>query len=200
MFHHGHEMKAKAGNIFRRTRISFLSRVSEERGSISILIVGLFSVLLITSFILIDISSIYIAKRSLTLATEAAAQRGVTHLDEAAYYRGEFNVNRLDISVWGFGQKDPGIPIDCDEGLLDAQRVLDSWEGRGADVTTSNLEDVRLFGYSCDGYQMKIRSTGRATLPIPIPFIDVEEVELTSEASAIGERAITNNYSGIDIG
>ena len=194
------KVKVVAGNSYRSAKNTFLSRVREERGSISILIVGLFSLLLITSFILIDISSIYIAKRSLTLATEAAAQRGVTHLDEAAYYRGEFNVNRLDISVWGIGQRDPGIPINCDEGLQEAKRVLNSWEGRGADVTTSNLENVKLYGFSCDGYQMKILSTGRATLPIPIPFIDAAEVELKSEASAIGERAITNNYSGINIG
>jgi hypothetical protein len=183
-----------------KTVNKLIRRISETRGSISILIVGLFSVLLFTSLILIDISSIYIAKRTLTLATEAAAQQGVKNLDQAAYYRGEFNVNRFDLSVWGFGEKDPGIPIDCEDGLRDAEKVLGGWEGRDENVSTSNLESVRLLGFSCDGFQMKIKAAARALLPIPLPFLDIHQVELTSQASAIAERAITNNYSGVDIG
>ena len=194
MYPHGHENMR--GPTF-KSRRNFLS---ETRGSISILTLGLFSILLVTSLILIDISSIYISKRSLTLATEAAAQQGVKNLDAEAYYRGEFNVNRLDISVYGFGQSDPGIPIDCDNGVLDARRVLNGWQAREGSDSSGNLRSIVLLSFNCDGYEMAIQSQASAQLPIPIPFIDIQEVRLISQASAIAERATTNNFSGIDIG
>lgn len=53
----------------------------EDRGSISILTLGLFGVVLLTSLLLIDISAAYLAKRSLTLALEAASQQGLKNLD-----------------------------------------------------------------------------------------------------------------------
>lgn len=172
----------------------------DTRGSISILTVGLFGIVLLTSLILIDISSIYIAKRSLTLATEAAAQQGVKNLNLDAYYRGEFNVNRFNLSVYGFGEEDPGIPIDCGRGVQDVERVLKGWEDRDIGASTGNLQNVTLLGAECDGYEMAVRSQARAELPIHIPFIDFHEVDLFSKASAIAERATTNNFSGIDIG
>ena len=51
--------------------------LAEERGSLSVLILSFFMTILITLVALTDISAIYFAKRSLTHATEAAAQRGV---------------------------------------------------------------------------------------------------------------------------
>lgn len=170
------------------------------RGSISVLTIGLFSILLITSLILIDISSIYISKRSLTLATEAAAQQGVKNLNLGAYYRGEFNVNRFNLSVYGFGENDPGIPIDCGRGAQDAGRVLKGWEARDEGVSTGNLRNIDLLRADCNGFEMAIWSQARAKLPIPIPFIDFHEVNLFSRATAIAERASTNNYSGLNIG
>jgi Flp pilus assembly protein TadG len=71
----------------------------DERGSISLLIMSLFMATVIVSIILTNISSIYLAKRALTQATEAAAQRGVRNLDVDSYYQGEYNTRcteRLD--------------------------------------------------------------------------------------------------------
>jgi hypothetical protein len=39
-----------------------------------------------------------------------------------------------------------------------------------------------------------------AQIPIPIPFINQDEVAIHSFAGAVGERAKTNNYYGFDIG
>ena len=172
----------------------------DRRGSISIITIGLFSILLITSLILTDITAIYLAKRSLTMAAEAAAQQGVSNLDKAAYYKGEFNSTKMSLTVWGAGESDPGIPIDCGAGRDDARRVLQSWSDLGGGVSQSNLSEISLTNYSCDGFQIQVGASGVAKLPIPIPFFDLDEVLLSSSVSTIGERASSNNYSGVDIG
>ena len=76
-------------------------KLQDERGSISLLILALFMLVLITLIVLTDISSVYIAKRALTQATEAATQRGVRNLDLEKYYAREYNVNRFAANLTG---------------------------------------------------------------------------------------------------
>ena len=184
-----------------RHGLKFLERIKTDcRGSISIITLGLFSILLVTALILTDITSIYLAKRNLTLAAEAAAQQGVSNLDKTRYYSGEFNSTRMSINVWGAGEKDPGIPIDCEAGREDVQQVLNSWSDLGEGVSQSNLSEISMTDFTCDGYQIRLSVQGLARLPIPIPFIKVDTVSLVSTVSTIGERASSNNYSGLDVG
>lgn len=171
-------------------------KLQSERGSISIFTIGLFSIVLVTALILTNISSIYLAKRSLTLATEAAAQRGVKNLDEQAYYQGEFNAIKMGQTIAGLGEDDPGIPIDCGAGGRDASEVLAGW----SDYTVGENQEIELISFECDGFQILLRTSQIVELPIPIPFIDIREVRIESTVSSLGERAKTNNYSGIDIG
>ena len=173
---------------------------SDEKGSISVITLGLFLITLTTCLILTDISSIYLAKRSLSLATEAALQRGMKNLDEAAYYSGEYNFNQLLVNSFGGAESDPGIPINCEKGLQDIREVLQGWQGRGAASTRENVDELRLTDFRCDGFQIYIESAAIARIPIRIPFINIDEVAINSYAGAIGERAETNNYYGFDIG
>jgi hypothetical protein len=62
------------------------------------------------------------------------------------------------------------------------------------------MNSVALSDFRCDGFQIYLESSATAILPIPIPFIDISEVSLSSYAGAVGERAETNNYYGFDIG
>lgn len=169
---------------------------TSDRGSISILTIGLFSVVMVTALILTDISSIYFAKRSLTLATEAAAQRGAKNLDLEAYYQGEFNAIQWGLTIAGMGEEDPGIPIDCNAGIRDASEVLAGWR----DNTVGDGQPIELTSFDCDGFQILLTTSQRVELPIPIPFIDIRQVRIESTVSSLGERAKSNNYSGIDIG
>ncbi len=177
-----------------------ICRLKSDRGSISILIFGLFSVVLITALMLTNISSIYIAKRTLTLATEAAAQQGAKNLDAKAYYSGEFNLTRAQLTLLGMGEKDPGIPIDCTAGSRDAAIVLSSWDSRDISSNTRNLTSIEVDEISCDGFEISISTLGIVRIPIPIPFIELEFIKIQSRASAIPERADTNNYMGFDFG
>ena len=175
-------------------------RFKSERGSISLLTIGLFMVTLLTCLVLTDISSIYLAKRSLTLAAEAAVQKGMKNLDEASYYSGEFNISRGILTFLGEGESDPGIPINCSAGFSDVNRVLEAWQSEGAASTRENIESIEISKFSCDGFQMYLQTVATVRIPFQLPFIDIDQVKLTSSAGAVGERAETNNYYGFDIG
>ncbi|CAB4628799.1 MAG: hypothetical protein F2602_05205 [Actinobacteria bacterium] len=174
--------------------------LSSSRGSISVLTLGLFGIVLLTALILTNISAIYIAKRTLSLATEAAVQQGVKNLDMQAYYTGENNLSRAALTLLGLGESDPGIPIDCSAGSRDAEMVINSWSHRDSDSYSSNLSSIQISTITCDGFQMEISTVASVAIPIPIPFINLEEIRIQSRASAIPERADSNNYMGLDIG
>lgn len=173
--------------------------LGNQTGSISVLTIGLFSVLLATTLILTDITSVYLAKRVLSQATEAATLRGVTNLDQLAYYQGEYNALELGSSVIGQGQEDSGIPIDCSAGAADTAEVLQSWQGKGIRLTRKNLTEIQLTSFQCDGFEIDIETSAKAQLPVRIPFLNLTEVEIYSHASAIPERAATYNFYGFDI-
>jgi hypothetical protein len=174
--------------------------LKNDRGSISVITIGLFVILLTLALILTDISSIYLAKRSLSLASEAAVQFGMKNLDAETYYSGEYNLNQLLVNTLGQSEEDPGIPIDCSAGINDVRQVLYDWQGNSAASKRENVEQVLLTDFQCDGFQIYIETTAIAHIPIPIPFIGIDEVSIQTYAGAVGERAETNNYYGFDIG
>ena len=65
------------------------SKVKDERGSLSVVIIGLFVITVASLMVMTDIATVMVAKRSLTQATEAAAMRGVHTLDRDTYYSGK---------------------------------------------------------------------------------------------------------------
>jgi hypothetical protein len=172
----------------------------DESGSISILIMGLFLLSVITLMVLTDISSVYLAKRTLTQATEAAAQRGVRNLDLEKYYEKRYTAVRFGLNLLGDGEKDPGIPIDCTKGRADAVDALNSWIRMDTSITRKNLVAIRIEEISCDGYELGIRTSARAVLPFKLPLLNQSEVAITSMVGIFDERKVTTNYYGVNIG
>jgi hypothetical protein len=183
--------------MMRKVRYKILR---DERGSISILIMGLFLLSVITLMVLTDISSVYLAKRTLTQATEAAAQRGVRNLDLQKYYEKSYTSVRFGLNLFGNGEKDPGIPIDCTKGRADAVDALNSWIRMDASITRKNLVAVKIEEISCDGYELGIRTSARAVLPFNLPLVNQSEVAITSNVGIFDERKVTTNYYGVNIG
>lgn len=175
-------------------------KLHDDRGSISLLILGLFMLTLITLIVLTDISSIYIAKRALTQATEAAAQRGVRNLDLEKYYAREYNANRLVANLLLNGEKDPGIPINCEKGRSDSFGALRDWGTLGGAISRKNLSNIQIRDFQCDGYEIGIYSSARVTLPFVLPFIGLETVDIFSKVGTFAERKITTNYYGLNLG
>ena len=171
----------------------------DERGSISLLVMSLFMIIVITSVILTDVSSIYLAKRSLTQGTEAAAQRAARNLDYEKYYDSKYTAVNLVRNIFGTAETDPGIPIDCRKGESDAYEALSDWSQSGPAVTRVNLKDVRVDVLSCDGYEVSLATSATAALPFVIPFTGVKEVRIQSRVGTIDERKITSNFYGVSI-
>jgi len=174
--------------------------VKADRGSISLVVMSLFLITVVTIAILTDISSIYLAKRSLTQATEAAAQRGVRNLNTDAYYRGEYNVTKSLLALAGNGESDPGIPIDCEKGRSDVIRALADWSSAGASVMRRNLGAISLQKLSCDGFQISLTTSSTAVLPFYLPFTGISQVQISASVGSIDERRNTANYYGMNIG
>ena len=155
---------------------------------------------LIVVAILTDVSSVYLAKRSLTQATEAAAQRGSRNLDLERYYRGEYNLTRFLVGLTGEGEKDPGIPIDCSLGQRDSLNTIRDWSASGPSIMRRNMSQISLIDMRCDGYEIALRTSSEVALPFVIPFIGIDKVRIYSSVGSIDERKITSNYYGINIG
>jgi Flp pilus assembly protein TadG len=122
----------------------------DERGSISLVVITLFLVSVMTALVTTDIASIAIAKRSLTQATEAAAQRGVRNLDLRAYYSGEFDLTTMASNLFGIGPKDPGVPIDCSKALGDVQGALADWSSGEKSLRRGEITALRINEIRCD--------------------------------------------------
>lgn len=172
----------------------------DDRGSISLLVMSLFLITVVTIAILSDISSVYLAKRSLTQATEAAAQRGARNLNVDAYYRGEYNVAKSLLALAGYGEVDPGIPIDCEKGRNDAVHALADWSSAGGSVMFRNLGVISLQKISCDGYRIALTTTSTASLPFLLPFTGISKVQISVSVGSVDERKTTSNYYGANLG
>jgi hypothetical protein len=159
---------------------------------------------LIVLVILTNISSIYLAKRALTQASEAAVQRGVRNLDLQMYYQSDYNFWQFAWNLTGEGETDPGIPIDCQKGRDDALSAMAKWmqlsESKETANGRENLEDIRVNRVECDGYQLSISTSADVRLPFLLPFINLDYVEISTTVASIAQRRITTNYYGIDIG
>lgn len=178
----------------------FVSAVRSERGSLSVLILSLFMTILITLIILSDISSVYFAKRSLTVAAEAAAQRGVRNLDLEKYYQSKYNLTKLLLNLTDAREKDPGIPIDCAKGEVDARSTINEFSAKRSSLLGSHIGQIRIDQIACDGYQLSIQASSTAKLPFVLPFINISEVAITSQVGTFDERKVTTNYYGFNIG
>lgn len=143
---------------------------------------------LLTLLVLTDISSIYLAKRSLTQVTEAAAQRGARNLDLAKYYSGTYTVKKLASNLLNGPDQDPGIPIDCSKAYIDANTSLNDLSSLENAVTRDNLKNVTLLEISCDGFQLSIITSAIAKLPFVLPFTGISELRITSRVGIFDER------------
>jgi len=172
----------------------------EDGGSLSVLILSLFMTVVITLVILTDISTIYFAKRSLTQATEAAAQRGVRNLDLDAYYRGKYNVNQFLKNFSNEREMDPGIPIDCSKGENDVHDAINEFSNNRANLFGQHLGAIKIKTIACDGYQISLETSSIATLPFVLPFINLSSIEISSQIGTFDERKVSTSYYGINIG
>ena len=173
--------------------------ISDESGSISVVVITLFLILVSSLTGITNVAAVGVAKRSLTQATEAAAQRGVRNLDESSYYQGEFDAATQVRNFLGMGPSDPGIPIDCSKALGDAQSALEDWSNGPKTLRRVEISNLRISRIECDGFGIQLVTRAQARLPLRLPFFEIESIAITSKVSTTNTRAEGFSPFGIRI-
>lgn len=189
-----------------RLRIHLLSstklrtRLKSEEGSISVLVFGLFAVVLLSSVVLTDISSIIVAHRYLIQATESAAQSAAHALDLDTYYQGKHSALSFLVS-----DASPVIPIDCaaaskraNETLADiANSTNRNQSASSRQLVRRELTDIHISDFQCNGTEVLITTSAKAWLPISLSLFSFESVQLTASAGTTSVKKRVLSLFGI---
>ena len=166
-----------------------LKFLKKDDGSISVITGGLFLLTLALAVTLSNVASIAMAKRSLTQATEAAAQRGARNLNTNSYYKGQFNEITMVKNILGYSEADPGIPIDCQRAEVDVFNAIQDWSHGGTALKRFEITSVNLDRVDCDGFQVDVTTHAKTRLAFLLPFMNIETVNISSSVSTENKRS-----------
>ena len=143
-------------------RAKALNWIQEERGSLSILSTSLFFLLVLSSFVIMNASSAYLAKRELIQIGEVGITKAVQHLDSNSYYGNLAGGSSSSGNSAGNSVSNTAIPIDCPAAAQSFRN----------EMAQSNLRQspIVLNQWSCDGFNASatISSQVRHLLVMPI--------------------------------
>ena len=176
-------------------------RLRNEDGSISVLVFGLFAVVLLSGVVLTDISAILVAQRSLVQATESAAQSAAHALDLDTYYQGKHSALSFLVS-----DASPVIPIDCkaassraSETLADIANMANrNYGGLSKQLIRHELSNVRISEFQCNGTEVLITASAKASLPISLSLFSFESVDLSASAGTTSVKKRVLSIFGIN--
>ena len=163
-----------------------LRKLVDDSGSIAVIVIGLFVITVASLMVMTDVSTVIVAKRSLTQATEAAAQRGVHTLDKSSYYQGKANMFTVPMAI-ATKRAHPVIPIDCNRGGFEVLLELHSWSNDNSDLKWHQLKGIQLTNYQCDGQSLDIKTRSEVNLPFKVPFSSIDTVILTASAGTTNQ-------------
>ena len=163
--------------------------VSDESGSMALLIIGFFVAALSALMVVTDVAVVANAKRSLDQATEAASMRAVHTLNEKEYYSGKHNillsvVNALEHNNFYENR----IPIDCDKGLIEVTDELNSWMATKSSMKTLQIQNYNLNEYNCQYDWVRIQTSANVKLPFPAPFTDFDKATVRSAITTTNQK------------
>jgi hypothetical protein len=164
-------------------------KCSDEEGSISLLIIGLFIVTLFSIMAMTDIASIAIAQRSLVQATESASQRGTHELDLDNYYKGKGTIFTPLIRSRYSAPNARRIPINCSTGYSEVIKELHDWSVSSSAQKRIELGEITLESFECDGFAISIGTRVIAKLPFVIPLSRLEQIELHAGVATENQRS-----------
>jgi hypothetical protein len=176
------------------------SCLKNEDGSISVLVFGLFAVVLLSGVVLTDISAVIVAQRSLVQATESAAQSAAHALDLDTYYQGKHSALSFLVS-----DASPVIPIDCkaasnraSETLADIANTSNLNYGSSKQLVRRELSNVHISEFQCNGTEVLITASAKAWLPISLSLFSFESVELSASAGTTSVKKRVLSLFGIN--
>ncbi len=118
------------------SRLQNISReILDETGSLSILIITLFLLMLLFSFLIINVSDAYLAKRELDNVGEIAITRAAHAIDLNRYYSGERTADEASGDGLAFR-----VPLDCATAESNFQNSIVSSNLRGEAISIQNWQ------------------------------------------------------------
>ena len=160
--------------------------LSDERGSLSVVIIGLFLITVALLMVMSDVATVLVAKRSLVQATEAAAQRGVHTLDKSAYYTGKGTMFTAPLALITKRDHTP-IPIDCNRAVLNVMLELRNWSNDDGSMKRHELQGIVLTDLQCDGSSIEISTYSQVKFPFTVPFSRMDSAILTATAGTTNQ-------------
>ena len=161
---------------------NFLRRnFRDDSGSLVILVLGLFLLLLTASLALVDISDNFLAKRQLVEIGEVAITRAAHQLSLSRYYSGNILMDTSGSDVTQFR-----IPIDCSAALAGFQSEIASSSLRG--------NPIALTSWSCLGDE--VSGTIVAQIPVLLNLPLGIGSNSTTVTSTLGAASIIGGVRG----
>ena len=180
--------KAKPNNVDYKRVFKFLKlRIyKDERGSLSVVIIGLLVLTVASLMVMTDVATVMVAKRSLAQATEAAAMRGVHTLDRDSYYTGKGTVLTTPLALIN-NREHPSIPIDCQRAPFDVVLELENWSTDDTSMKRHELQGITLTDFLCDGTSVEITTRAEVKFPFTVPFTSLNSSVLTASAASTNQ-------------
>ena len=139
----------------------------KSRGSLIPLSFGFFLIAMTLSFISINISAAYAAKKELTNIGEAAINSSAHSINLLFYYS---EINRFDSKK--------RVPLNCQEASSKFYTL----------ISQSRVSDkvIKVDSFNCDLYEVSAQISITAQLPIDIPFFHLNELDKLKITTSIG--------------
>jgi hypothetical protein len=139
----------------------------KSRGSLIPLSFGFFLIAMSLSFISINISAAYAAKKVLTNIGEAAINSSAHSINLLFYYS---EINRFDSKK--------RVPLNCQEASSKFYAL----------ISQSRVSDkvIKVDSFNCDLYEVSAQISITAQLPIDIPFFHLNELDKLKITTSIG--------------
>jgi len=139
----------------------------KSRGSLIPLSFGFFLIAMTLSFISINISAAYAAKKELTNIGEAAINSSAHSINLLFYYS---EINRFDSKK--------RVPLNC-------QKASSKFYALISQSRVSN-KVIKVDSFNCDLYEVSAQISITAQLPIDIPFFHLNELDKLKITTSIG--------------
>ena len=139
----------------------------KSRGSLIPLSFGFFLIAMTLSFISINISAAYAAKKELTNIGEAAINSSAHSINLLFYYS---EINRFDSKK--------RVPLNC-------QKASSKFYALISQSRVSN-KVIKVDSFNCDLYEVSAQISITAQLPIDIPFFRLNELDKLKITTSIG--------------
>lgn len=161
-----------------------------ECGSISPLIITLFSILMIFIFLISNVASAYVARRDLINRVESALSISAQELDELTYYYASPLTDF--ITEIGIRENQVRVPIDCFNARKTFSKILQTAttsyyteSEAGSPITgvkPTKQYEIEISNFSCDGYELTATVAETRDLPFQVRIFDL--TRFTNKVSA----------------